>query len=109
MKEQRKILSIISKDNSLTEFQKSVYRVLLRIPSGSVRSYKWVAGAIGRPKAFRAVGNALNKNPYPVIVPCHRVIRLNGSLGGFASGLKAKKSLLEKEGVDCANIRCYNC
>ena len=100
MKKPRKILSIISKNKNLSDFERSVYKATLKIPPGSVRSYKWVAEAIGRPGASRAVGNALNRNPYPVVVPCHRVIKSDGSVGGFARGLKAKKRLLSKEGVD---------
>ncbi|MFA6321443.1 MAG: MGMT family protein [Candidatus Omnitrophota bacterium] len=100
MKKQRKILSIISKNKDLSDFEKSVYTAVLKIPSGRVRSYKWVAETIGRPGAARAIGNALNKNPYPVVVPCHRVIKSDGSIGGFAIGLKAKRRLLTKEGVD---------
>ena len=102
MKDQRKILSAISKNAELSNFEKAVYRAILGIPAGRVRSYKWVAKAIGRPGSCRAVGNALNKNPYPVMVPCHRVIRSDGSIGGFARGLKAKRRLLKKEGVDWA-------
>jgi O-6-methylguanine DNA methyltransferase len=64
-----------------------------------VRSYKWVARRIGRPCASRAVGNALNKNPYPGIIPCHRVIKSDGTPGGFAKGVEMKLAMLEKEGI----------
>jgi methylated-DNA-[protein]-cysteine S-methyltransferase len=84
----------------LTKFQKKVYGVVKKIPSGEVRTYGWVAKRIGNPKAARAVGNALNKNPFPIIVPCHRVVAKDG-LGGFAKGLKAKKRLLRSEGYKC--------
>lgn len=67
------------------------------IPCGQTRSYKWVAGKIGNPQAFRAVGQALKKNPLPGIIPCHRVIRSDGKLGGFSKGSKEKKRLLESE------------
>ena len=100
MKKQRRILSIISRNAELTDFEKLVYKAILKIPAGQVRSYKWVARAIGRPKASRAVGNALNKNPYSPTVPCHRIIKSDGSIGGFALGLKAKKRLLKREGID---------
>jgi len=80
-----------------TIFEKKVYRVVSKIPKGQVRSYKWVAEKIGSPKASRAVGNALNKNPYIGIVPCHRVIRSDGSIGGFALGVKKKREFLESE------------
>lgn len=102
------ILSAISKNSSLSDFEKAVYKAILNIPKGEVRSYKWVAEAIGRPRSCRAVGNALNKNPYSPVVPCHRVISSDGSIGGFALGLKAKKRLLKKEGVDWRQKRCYN-
>ena len=108
MKARSKILSAISKNKRLTAFEKAVYRATLRIPSGEVRTYKWVAKAIGSPGACRAVGNALNKNPYVVIVPCHRVIKSDGSIGGFAIGIKAKLRLLKKEGIDWQGKRCYN-
>ncbi len=83
----------------LTDFEKAVYRATRSIPEGEVRTYKWIARAIGRPRAARAVGNALNKNPYAPAVPCHRVIKSDGSIGGFALGIRAKKRLLAKEGV----------
>ncbi len=81
----------------LTSFQKRVYKAVKLVPYGETRSYKWVAEKVGSPKAFRAVGQALNKNPFPVIVPCHRVICSDGSLGGFSLGISEKKRLLEKE------------
>jgi O-6-methylguanine DNA methyltransferase len=65
-----------------------------------VRTYGWVAEQIGNPKAARAVGNALNKNPFPVVVPCHRVVAKNG-LGGFSRGIKVKKRILRSEGYKC--------
>ena len=108
MKKRREILSAISKNNDLSDFEKSVYKAILKIPAGEVRSYKWVAEAIGKPKAYRAVGNALHKNPHPVIVPCHRVIKSDGSIGGFALGLKMKRRLLKREGIDCLHKHCYN-
>ena len=108
MKARNGILSVISGNDSLSEFEKSVYKAILKIPSGEVRTYGWVAKAIGRPKASRAVGNALNKNPYSPIVPCHRIIRSDGSMGGFALGLKMKKILLKREGIDWGSKHCYN-
>ena len=68
------------------------------IPRGQTRSYKWVAEQIGSPRAARAVGQALNKNPHVGRVPCHRVIRSDGSLGGFSRGARRKLELLSKEG-----------
>ncbi len=82
----------------ITDFQKAVYRTVARIPRGRTMTYAQVAAAIGRPKAVRAVGNALNRNPFAPAVPCHRVIRSDGSLGGFAGGTLKKKTLLVKEG-----------
>jgi methylated-DNA-[protein]-cysteine S-methyltransferase len=79
-----------------TEFQNAVWRAMLDIPYGETRSYKQIAETIGRPKAFRAVANACGKNPYPIIIPCHRVVASNG-IGGFSLGLKLKKQLLKFE------------
>ena len=81
----------------LTPFQQQVYAVVKRIPKGEVRSYQWVARQLGNPHAARAVGQALARNPWPVRVPCHRVIRADGSLGGYAWGLSKKRRLLAKE------------
>ena len=81
-----------------TEFEKKVWCAILDIPRGEVRTYSWVAKKIGHPKAYRAVGNALNKNPLAPMVPCHRVVAANG-IGGFATGLRKKRELLKKEGV----------
>ena len=100
MKTRSDILRSIATNSVLTSFERSVYRAILKIPSGEVRTYGWVAKAIGNPKASRAVGNALNKNPYSPVVPCHRVVRSDGSMGGFALGLMAKERLLKKEGID---------
>ncbi len=80
-----------------TPFQKMVWKALTRIPYGETRSYKEIARAIGQPNAFRAVGNANGKNPIPLIIPCHRVVESNGSLGGFGHGIKVKRKLLELE------------
>lgn len=80
-----------------TEFQMKVFEVLKSIPYGHTLSYKDVAILIGKPKASRAVGNACNKNPIMIVVPCHRVIGKNGKLVGFAYGTDLKKELLELE------------
>jgi len=80
-----------------TEFQKRVWHVLLTIPYGDHWSYKQVAIAIGKPTAARAVGMANNKNPIPIIIPCHRVIGANGDLVGYAGGLAIKEQLLKLE------------
>jgi O-6-methylguanine DNA methyltransferase len=82
-----------------TEFQKSVWNALRKIPAGQTRSYGEVAQAIGRPRAVRAVGGACGANPVPVLVPCHRVLAANKKIGGFSNGLTWKRRLLAREGV----------
>ena len=90
---------MFSKKTKLTSFEWKVLKATLAIPLGETRSYKWVAQKIGKPKAVRAVGQALKKNPFPLIVPCHRVIQKSGALGGYAGGRTRKEALLviEKE------------
>ena len=85
-----------------TKFQLKVWTYLKKIPRGSVKTYSQVAKGIGKPLAVRAVANAIGKNPYPPRIPCHRVIRSNGSLGGYSGkgGIKTKKMLLKKEGIN---------
>lgn len=78
-------------------FSEKVYKAVLTIPLGQVRTYKWVAQKAGSPKAARAVGQILKNNPYLLIVPCHRVIKSNGSIGGYAGGSKNKKAILDLE------------
>lgn len=78
-------------------FAKEVYRAVLSIPLGETRTYKWVAEKTGRHKAFRAVGQVLKSNPYPLIIPCHRVVGCAGKLGGYSQGIKKKKLLLDLE------------
>lgn len=80
-----------------TAFQRKVWRRLSRIPFGSVQSYKQVATAIDAPNAARAVGGANNQNPLAIIVPCHRVVAADGSLGGYGAGLEKKEFLLNLE------------
>ncbi|MDQ0892397.1 O-6-methylguanine DNA methyltransferase [Paenibacillus sp. V4I9] len=80
-----------------TEFQKQVWTALLSIPYGEIVSYKHIAEAIGSPKAVRAVGGANNKNPIPVIIPCHRIIGASGDLVGYGGGLPIKVLLLDLE------------
>ena len=88
-----------------TEFQRRVYRAVCRIPAGRTRSYRWVAERLGRPTAARAVGQALHRNPFAPVVPCHRVIRSDGSLGGFAGGVAKKRRLLTAERRRSATTR----
>lgn len=83
-----------------TEFQKKVWNELLRIPYGETKSYKDIAVAMGNEKACRAIGMANNKNPIPIIIPCHRVIGSNGKLVGYAGGLNVKEKLLNIEKID---------
>ncbi len=78
-------------------FAKKVYKVVLSIPLGQVRTYKWVAQKIGKPKASRAIGQILKHNPFPLVIPCHRVICSNGNLGGYIFGKKKKRALLDLE------------
>lgn len=85
---------------SVTPFQRKVLETTASIPPGEVRSYGWVAKEMGRPGATRAVGSALNRNPVPVIVPCHRVARSDGALGEYAFGPDMKRDLLAAEGID---------
>ena len=80
-----------------TPFQLAVWKELQNIPYGQTTSYKEIAQKINKPKAYRAVGMANNKNPLPIIIPCHRVIGSNGKLIGYAGGLKLKNYLLELE------------
>ena len=82
-----------------TRFEERVYAVVRRIPKAQTRSYRWVAERLGNPALARAVGNALNRNPYAPRVPCHRVVKSDGSLGGFAKGPAAKAALLKREGA----------
>lgn len=80
-------------------FASTVYKLTSLIPLGKVASYGQIARSMGRPQAARAVGQALHCNPFAPKVPCHRVVQSNGSLGGFAGGLKKKISLLRQEGI----------
>ncbi len=80
-----------------TQFQKRVWRKLSEIPYGETRSYKWLAEQVGSPNGFRAVGGANGKNPIPIIIPCHRVINSDGSLGGYSGGVWIKERLLRLE------------
>jgi O-6-methylguanine DNA methyltransferase len=80
-------------------FRRDVWQATRIIPCGETRSYGWVAELIGKPKASRAVGQALAANPMPIVVPCHRVIGIDGSLTGFTGGIEMKRRLLEIEGA----------
>ena len=84
-----------------TPFQLKVWNYLKKIPKGKVKTYAQVAKAVGKPKAVRAVANAIGKNPYPPSIPCHRVIRSDGTLGGYSGkgGISKKRQLLKSEKV----------
>jgi methylated-DNA-[protein]-cysteine S-methyltransferase len=87
--------------SSLTPFEQKVLRAAARIPYGSVATYGGLARKIGSPRSARAVGNALGRNPFPLIIPCHRIIKGDGSIGGFsaANGIKLKRMILFLEGA----------
>ena len=85
--------------SKLTDFSAKVLKQTRNIPRGKVATYSGLATKLGRPGAARAVGTALANNPFPIIIPCHRVIRVDGGLGGFGGGLKMKRELLNREGV----------
>ena len=85
-------------------FNQKVWALTARVPAGKVTTYARIAQALGS-RGYRAVGNALNRNPYAPAVPCHRVVGSNGSLTGFAGGLEKKRRLLLQEGVRCAGLR----
>jgi O-6-methylguanine DNA methyltransferase len=80
-----------------SKFDVTVWSALRSIPYGEVRSYRWLAEQIGYPNAYRAVGGALSRNPLPIFLPCHRVVRADGGLGGYSAGLDVKRFLLSLE------------
>jgi methylated-DNA-[protein]-cysteine S-methyltransferase len=92
-----------------TKFQIKVWEFLKTIPKGTVTTYSKVAKAIGYPKAVRAVANAIGNNPNPIIIPCHRVVRANGTIGGYSGigGIKKKKELLRKENIKLNQLFKY--
>ncbi|MBS7619081.1 methylated-DNA--[protein]-cysteine S-methyltransferase [Candidatus Bathyarchaeota archaeon] len=86
-----------------TDFQLAIWKAVFRIPYGRLSTYKALAEDIGRPRAVRAAGNAVGDNPLPIIIPCHRVIRSDGTLGGYGLGLEVKRYLLNLEGIPTIN------
>src|ERR671928_1031085 len=82
---------------------KDVYALLTKIPHGKVSTYGDIARALGYPRASRAIGRIIAKNPNPISVPCHRVVKSNGEIGGFAYGQQKKREILEKEGIKFQN------
>ena len=99
MKKKEKYAQKVRSDPTLTSFQKKVLLKVLNIPEGQVKSYRQIAQEAGSPKAWRAIGTALKKNPYAPFVPCHRVIASTGKIGGYSGGVAEKRRLLEKEGL----------
>ncbi|MCS7151184.1 MAG: MGMT family protein [Endomicrobia bacterium] len=100
----KKLRELLGRDNfdkikNYPKFYKKVWLAVLSIPKGEVRTYKWVAKKIGCSNAYRAVGKALKNNPLTVVIPCHRVVKSSGELGGYSKGLNRKLELLKKEGV----------
>lgn len=93
----RREFTIALDDVEATDFQREVWRELVRVPYGETRTYGEVAAALGRPRAMRAVGNANHANPWPIVVPCHRVVAAGG-IGGYGGGLDVKRYLLSLEG-----------
>jgi len=105
MEHQEKISRISDEGKKLTKFQWKVLDVTAKIPLGETRTYKWVAEQVGSPNAVRAVGQALRRNPFPVIIPCHRVIKSDGTLGGYAGGSGDRKAdLLATERAICEQM-----
>ena len=94
--------------SGLTELQKSVYFATAKIPFGKLSSYKKIAEIINRPNAYRFVGTTLAKNPFPVLIPCHRVIRSNNTIGQFAGGKKLKIKMIELEKGDLQGMANNN-
>jgi methylated-DNA-[protein]-cysteine S-methyltransferase len=92
----------------ITEFQNNVYQACKKIPKGRVSTYAEIASVIRNPASVRAVGNALNKNPFAPEVPCHRVVKSGGMIGGFASGSRKKIEILKKEGVMIEKLKIKN-
>jgi methylated-DNA-[protein]-cysteine S-methyltransferase len=84
---------------SATPFQRSVWLKTREVVYGQSRSYSWLGSAIGKPGACRAVGQALGRNPLPIVIPCHRILTADGKLGGFSGGLNIKRELLDLEGI----------
>jgi len=88
-----------------TEFERAVLVATFKIPKGKISTYKRIAERIGKPRAYRAVGNTLHKNPLAPIVPCHRVVKSDGGFGGEKKGVESRKALLEEEGIPIENGR----
>ena len=83
--------------------EKKIYRKLLQVPSGKITTYKELAKSVGLQNGQRVIGQIMKKNPFPVIIPCHRVVKSNGEIGGYAYGISIKKNMLVKEGISISN------
>ena len=88
-----------------TDFQQQVWNTIRQIPYGEVRTYQWIADRIERPKSVRAIGNAVGANPASILIPCHRVIKSDGTLGGYGGGIDRKRQLLTLEGYPVATLK----
>ncbi|AEH06075.1 MGMT family protein [Methanothermococcus okinawensis] len=89
------------------DFKEKCYKLVKKIPKGKITTYKEIAEALGT-KGYRAVGNALHNNPNLVVIPCHRVVKSNGEVGGYVEGIERKIELLKKEGIPIKNNRIIN-
>ncbi|GFN40338.1 MAG: MGMT family protein [Thaumarchaeota archaeon] len=89
------------------KIDEKVYKKLLQVPTGKVTTYSELAKAVGLKDGQRIIGKIMNKNPYPVIVPCHRVVKANGEVGGYAFGEDVKISMLLKEGIEIKNKKIF--
>ena len=89
----------------MSEFRDRILKLVTMVPKGKVTTYKELARAMGNPKAYRAVANALARNPFPIKIPCHRVIRSNGEVGGYILGVRRKIKLPLWEGIEVENGR----
>ena len=94
--------------DGIKSFNEKCYALIMHIPAGRVTSYKELAHALGT-KAYRAIGQAMKRNPNLITVPCHRVVKNNGEIGGYALGLPAKIELLKNEGVEVDGQRIIDC
>ncbi len=103
---ERTFFSIPVDLSQVPEFERAALEVAAQIPYGEVRPYKWIAERLGRPDAARAVGNAMASNPVPIIIPCHRVVKTDGSLGGYSFGTVRKENLLALERGRTAYVGC---
>jgi methylated-DNA-[protein]-cysteine S-methyltransferase len=109
---ERSFFSVPVDFSRVPDFERAALEVAAQIPYGEVRSYTWIAERLGRPDAARAVGNAMAGNPVPIIVPCHRVVKTDGGLGGYSFGLLRKEALLNLERaatpyVGCASTKIF--